>query len=574
MSIYDKSSLVLIPSGTKTGKVYSQKPVSGDGDFTFTRSSAATRVNADGFIEKETQNNVLQSNTFSSATWIKQQSGGTTPVVTSGFTDPYGGSNAWRLQCSISGGLYSMISQGLSTTGLNCNSIWIKSNTGSNQDVYFRINNADQSTTRTATTEWQRIEVFTDAVGQSFTIGVRSPATGATSSCDVLIYAAQSNQGLIAQEVITTTTTAVEGGITDNVPRLDYTDSSCPALLLEPQRTNEIVHSEYIAAGVTWSAASGITTESNSILSPEGVINGTKLIRPANSNVAWIRKLQSVTIGQNQVFSVFAKEGNEPVLNLTYYDTTDGDRFFNFNLSTQAISGNGLSHATYVDSGIEDYSNGWYRCYIVVEARGASIQLQIGVGANRGAAPSEYLYIYGAQHEQNSSYVSSYIPTYGSSVTRLLDNPYILSQSSLIGQTEGTVYAELKSSVTSPAGSFFISVSDGTSNNRILIGYAAASNSFRVVVIFSGVSNGGNNYAITDSTDFVKVAVKYTASSVDVFIDGVKQTSQSGGSFNATLNKITFDNGTGGNKFEGSVKQRFIFTTAINDQEAIDLTTI
>jgi len=31
MSIYDKASLVLIPSGTKTSKVYSQKPVNGDG---------------------------------------------------------------------------------------------------------------------------------------------------------------------------------------------------------------------------------------------------------------------------------------------------------------------------------------------------------------------------------------------------------------------------------------------------------------------------------------------------------------------------------------------------------------
>ena len=65
-SIYDKSSLVLIPSGTKTGKVFSQKPVSGDGDFTFTRASAATRVNADGNIEKETQNLITYSNTFSS----------------------------------------------------------------------------------------------------------------------------------------------------------------------------------------------------------------------------------------------------------------------------------------------------------------------------------------------------------------------------------------------------------------------------------------------------------------------------------------------------------------------------
>ena len=59
MSIYDKASLVLIPSGTKTSKVYSQKPVNGDGDFTFSRSTAATRVNADGNIEKQTGNYCL-----------------------------------------------------------------------------------------------------------------------------------------------------------------------------------------------------------------------------------------------------------------------------------------------------------------------------------------------------------------------------------------------------------------------------------------------------------------------------------------------------------------------------------
>ena len=51
------------------------------------------------------------------------------------------------------------------------------------------------------------------------------------------IQDAQLEQGLVARDYIETTTTAVEGGITDNVPRLDYTDSSCPALLLEPQRT-------------------------------------------------------------------------------------------------------------------------------------------------------------------------------------------------------------------------------------------------------------------------------------------------------------------------------------------------
>ena len=52
------------PQLVYTGKVYSIKPEDRKGDFTFTRSSAATRVNADGNIEKETQNLLLQSNNF------------------------------------------------------------------------------------------------------------------------------------------------------------------------------------------------------------------------------------------------------------------------------------------------------------------------------------------------------------------------------------------------------------------------------------------------------------------------------------------------------------------------------
>ena len=52
----------------RQARCISQKPVNGDGDFTFSRSTAATRVNADGNIEKETQNLLLQSNSFDT-TW-------------------------------------------------------------------------------------------------------------------------------------------------------------------------------------------------------------------------------------------------------------------------------------------------------------------------------------------------------------------------------------------------------------------------------------------------------------------------------------------------------------------------
>ena len=95
-NIYDKSSLVLIPSGTKTGKVFSQKPVSGDGDFTFTRASAATRVNADGNIEKETENKLVQSNAFDvSANWLSSN------VTETGGQSGYDGTNnAWLIDIS------------------------------------------------------------------------------------------------------------------------------------------------------------------------------------------------------------------------------------------------------------------------------------------------------------------------------------------------------------------------------------------------------------------------------------------------------------------------------------------
>ncbi len=53
MSLYQKASLVQIPSGYKASadKLYSVVPSNGDGDFTVDSSPLATRVNKDGLIE-------------------------------------------------------------------------------------------------------------------------------------------------------------------------------------------------------------------------------------------------------------------------------------------------------------------------------------------------------------------------------------------------------------------------------------------------------------------------------------------------------------------------------------------
>lgn len=55
-AFYDLASLVLVPSGYKASKVYAQKPLTTDGQLTFSRASTATRVNSAGLIETVSSN--------------------------------------------------------------------------------------------------------------------------------------------------------------------------------------------------------------------------------------------------------------------------------------------------------------------------------------------------------------------------------------------------------------------------------------------------------------------------------------------------------------------------------------
>jgi hypothetical protein len=253
-STYDKASLVMIPSGTKTSKIFSQKPVNGDGDFTFSRSTGATRVNADGNIEKETQNLLTYSNDFSQWTF-----GGVTR--TGGQSGYDGSNNAWLITATNVSGVN--VNQIVNTSGVKTYSIYAKAgttnwirmsfnDTGVNTRAWFDLTNGVVGTIigyvidteiTSLGSGWYRCSI-------SVNLSVNSPSlylfvvdgnglTSASVGDSVYIQDVQLEQGLVARDYIETTTAAVEGGITDNVPRLDYTDSSCPALLLEPQRTNK-----------------------------------------------------------------------------------------------------------------------------------------------------------------------------------------------------------------------------------------------------------------------------------------------------------------------------------------------
>jgi hypothetical protein len=98
-------SLALIPAAYKSGKVYSVLPFGGEGDFTFTRASSATRVNQSGLIElvatgvprldytgggcpsflfePQSTNLITYSEDFSNADWTKTGSSITSNVIIS-----------------------------------------------------------------------------------------------------------------------------------------------------------------------------------------------------------------------------------------------------------------------------------------------------------------------------------------------------------------------------------------------------------------------------------------------------------------------------------------------------------
>ena len=116
-------SLAMIPSGYKASKLYSVLPTNGDGDFTTSRASVATRVNESGLIEEvaanvprldysaggcpslllepQRSNFLIQSNDFSSGMWTKENS----TVVSNQSISPGGSLNADKLTSNTTSGL-------------------------------------------------------------------------------------------------------------------------------------------------------------------------------------------------------------------------------------------------------------------------------------------------------------------------------------------------------------------------------------------------------------------------------------------------------------------------------------
>jgi len=574
-------SLLLIPDRYKAAKLYSQIPDSGAGDLTFARNSNATRVNSAGLIEKVRTNLWFFSEQFDNAQWLKSN----VTITANATTAPNGTATAEKMIDTTANDEHRIRATDaqFTVTTSTTFSIFAKAAEYSkfaiadlSNSTYVKYDLTAGSIISTGAgftlakiedfgNGWYRLSAVVSA-NATYGYGLLNDSgdfifTG-TGTSGVFIWGAQAELGDIATPYIPTTTAAVSVGITADIPRLDYTGGGCPSLLLEPQRTNLLTYSEQFD-NAAWTK-NNLTVTANDTISPDGYATADRITETTANGLHDVTQLFTASL--NDVISIFAKKDTTRryVYILTGGGTVLGVYDLELGTVTREVSG---------VAKIEPAPNGYYRCSLSVSLVGLQF-VRFGTSLD-GTEVSfvgqagEGILLWGAQVEAGA-YHTSYIPTLGSSVTRLADAASKTGISSLIGQTQGTLYAEFDW-VNKFADSVFLTLSDGTTNNRIHFGYAEGMNSFYLYSEAIGVTQVNINTAVPLNGK-IKIASAYKLNDYAFYINGSLIAVDSSATVPATSQINVGGFITSG--LEQSINTAAIYTTRLTNAELASLTSL
>lgn len=359
--------------------------------------------------------------------------------------------------------------------------------------------------------------------------------------------------------------------IGNNVPPHDYrnadgTLSTFPRLNLEPQRTNSLFYSENFDNAYFTKGNSSIST--NVAISPSGQQNADKLVPDTSNSIHSVnRSSQLITSG---IYSVFAKADGYDWILLTSHSSsspTTRGAFFNVNNGTVGTTGAG------VNAKIQNCGNGWYRCSISEGSSPSSIWTVIATNADNvttfAGNGTDGVLIWGGQNEVGT-YATTYIPTTTAAVTRLADVASKTGVSSLIGQTEGTIFAEVNLSAIT-AERRIISITSVSELQRIMIwtmGTTLYVNFNTLSVTLGNFPNGS-----------LKIAVGYTISggntTYSIITNGGAITSGTLAVSPTGLSQINVgSNAAGALTLSDRATQAALFKTRLTNAQLAQLTTL
>ena len=600
--LLNSASLIMIPSGYKEDTVYSVVPSDGSGDLSFTRASNGTRVNSAGLVEVCPWNLQTYSEDFSNASWAKNNS----PVMAYNVaTAPNGTMTADSIQ-SNTASVYQSVSAPTLSVAPNSTvtlSIYIKKETsktyfggtflyftGGTTKLTYVLFDEVNGTINIVAPDQVSMVTSVESVGDWWRFIITGTDTGSNTSLDFSFYGTLSQNGTSLSTGIGSVRTIWGAQLnigstakpyfptTDrlNVPRLTYQNGGggCPSLLLEKQSTNLALYSEQFDDAAWTKARSTITA--NATTSPDGTTNADKFIENTANDSHAVLSAISNTSGQQYTVTIYAKAGERNWFLIYVGGGPAQGKFFNLSNGTLgSVLGNAPNDSSIIDAG-----NGWYRCSITYTATDASsdvtFQLATSDGTNvyTGNGTSG-LFVWGIQVEQ-SSYPTSYIPTTSSSATRVADACFKNGITSLIGQSEGTLFAEfIFNSATFPTMVIFLTTNSSFANAVYIQTFSSDGLSFQV---WSGVVNqvSINTTGLTNGQK-VKVAVGYKANDFVIYINGVQKGTDTSGSLPASLNNLeigTYLEGGSPYTYAQSINQAAVFKTRLTNAELASLTTI
>jgi hypothetical protein len=377
--------------------------------------------------------------------------------------------------------------------------------------------------------------------------------------------------------------------VATGVPRLDYSQGSCPSLLLEPQRTNLALSSDDLTNATYWTVLATRFTSSTttSILGANNAFIFTEAIALDSHNIfAASANRPTSTSGATYTISAYFKQGTRRYAGITVGSGGSGIHVF-LDTTTWAITDAkrfGVNtNWVYLSSQIvlSPNSGGWYRLSVTFRTDAALTLIPSIFASNVStSASSEPTYlgdgstiICGQPQLELGAYPTSYIKTTTATVTRIADAASKTGISSLIGQTEGTLFAEVDmSNWESPDR--VLAISDGTSTNRVIIIMNTVQR-FRFLATVGGA--GQLDFSSSSLSNGIhKVAVGYKENDFAFYIDGVEVGTDTSALVPACtdvyLGKV--ETAGSGQFFGNGIKQAALFPTRLTNSQLAQLTTL
>jgi hypothetical protein len=364
--------------------------------------------------------------------------------------------------------------------------------------------------------------------------------------------------------------------VANNVPAFEFnTDGSYRGLLVEPGATNLFLRSQEI--NTTWTA-SNVTVTPNTTASPDGTVTADSVI--LNDTTASYNVNQTISFTSGTVYTISG------------YFKANGLRYIQMSFNATAFTNLGLANfdlqdgvVTSVSGGtarIELVGNGFYRCSFTNTCNVTTSAPQVlffaidGPTATR--APSftnsgaNGYFVWQAQLETGSVATSPIVTTAGTA-SRVADVVSLTGASSLIGQSEGTIFAEYNIRNTGAEG-YVIRLGLASFNNTIAITRSGLGN---VGVLVR--ANGANAYAPSSynaGVGRVRVALRYKGGDFKFFVNGVALSASTDPlSFTETLSAIQLGAFSASTAIlNDTVSSIAVFTTALSDAQSIALTTL